>query len=94
MNICICNDCPCLNDDMESGCECNLRYETFHQKKIGYFSNNCSLLKIITKDKEYDNVQIEISAKEEEMKDISYKILTDIADQILQYKPDLEQKLF
>ena len=69
----VCDECPCLNSDIENGSDCNLRYTTSlkwvdrknseivedtpemrsHQMDFDLkdISMDCSLLKIICKDK-------------------------------------------
>lgn len=46
----LCNKCPCLNNDYEQGCSCNLNYDTdyIELKDTGYanVSINCGMLYI------------------------------------------------
>lgn len=54
-----CSECPCLNNDMESGSDCNLGYDSIYYK-ISHnnwkaCSSNCLLKKIEFSEKEETN---------------------------------------
>ncbi len=51
-----CRDCPCLNNDNESGADCNLGFHTDYKKLFGEwyeFSDNCELVEIKTRTKTF-----------------------------------------